>query len=152
MIMFGPFGIILEAFFGTWEHFGALWAHFLNQKSAWGSKGAPRGATPEIKSPFWRPFEALFPGKGVGPGFSLFPERAQAQGSLCPVRPLGLIPGVCSLQVGGFFCRKNAVFLSRTLKNCRVLLLGLVARGAWASRFYAYLRCLSPVCLIRGTQ
>ena len=32
---------------------GALWAHFLNQTSVWGSKGAPRGATPEIKSPFW---------------------------------------------------------------------------------------------------
>ena len=64
-----------------------------------------------------------------------FPERASAQGSLCPVRPLGLLPGVCSLQVGGFFCRKNAVFLSRTLKNCGVLPLGLVAGGAWASRF-----------------
>ena len=35
---------------------GVLWAHFLNQTSVWGSKGAPRGATPEIKSPFWTHF------------------------------------------------------------------------------------------------
>ena len=80
-----------------------------------------------------------------------FPERAPAQGSLCVFRPLGLLPGGCSRWVGGFFCRKNAVFLSRTLKNCGVLPLGLVAGGAWASRSYAYLRCLSSLCLVRVT-
>ena len=37
-----------------------LLAHFLHQKSALGSKGAPRGIFPEIKSPFGRPFGALF--------------------------------------------------------------------------------------------
>ena len=77
----------------------------------------------------------------------MFPERAEAQGSLCPVRPLGLLPGVCSRGVGGFFCRKNAAFLNRTLKNCGVLPLGLVAGGAWASRSYAYLRCFRSLCL-----
>ncbi len=81
-----------------------------------------------------------------------FPERAQAQGSLCPVRPLGLLPGGCSLQVGGLFFRKNSVFLSRTHENCGVLPLGLVAGGAWASRFYAYLRCFRSLCLVRVTS
>ena len=81
-----------------------------------------------------------------------FPVRAEAQGSLCVFRPLGLLPGVCSRRVGGFFCRKNAAFLSRTLKNCGVLPLGLVAVGAWASRFYAYLRCFRSLCLVRATS
>ena len=53
-------GSFLKHFSVPGSTLGALWAHFLNQKSAWGSKGAPRGATPEIKSPFWRPFGALF--------------------------------------------------------------------------------------------
>ena len=39
---------------------GTLWAHFLHEKSAWGSKGGPRSGCPEIPSPFWRPFGALF--------------------------------------------------------------------------------------------
>ena len=64
-------GSLLESFFallGSFlKHFsvpggtlGALWAHFLNQKSALGSKGGPRSVCPEIPSPFWRPFGALF--------------------------------------------------------------------------------------------
>ena len=53
-------GSFLKHFSVPGSTLGALWAHFLNQKSAWGSKGAPRGATPEINSPFWRPFGALF--------------------------------------------------------------------------------------------
>ena len=53
-------GSFLKHFSVPGSTLGALWANFLNQKSAWGSKGAPRGATPEIKSPFWRPFGALF--------------------------------------------------------------------------------------------
>ena len=59
-IIFGPFGIILEAFFGPWEHFGGTVGSLFDQKSALGSKGAPRGATPEINSPFWRPVGTLF--------------------------------------------------------------------------------------------
>ena len=40
----------------------------------------------------------FFPGKGVGPGFSL---SGQA---------FSLVPGVSELRVGGLKCRKNAVF------------------------------------------
>ena len=57
---FALLGSFLRHFSVPGSTLGALWAHFLNQKSAWGSKGAPRGATPEIPSPFWRPFGALF--------------------------------------------------------------------------------------------
>ena len=52
-------GSFLKHFSVPGSTLGALWAHFLNQKSALGSKGAPRGATPEINSHFWRPFGAL---------------------------------------------------------------------------------------------
>ena len=57
---FALLGSFLRHFLVPGSTLGALWAHFLNQKSAWGSKGAPRGATPEIPSAFWRPFGALF--------------------------------------------------------------------------------------------
>ena len=53
-------GSFLKHFSVPGSTLGALWAHFLNQKSALGSKGAPRGATPEINSPFWRPVGTLF--------------------------------------------------------------------------------------------
>ena len=69
-----------------------------------------------------------------------FPERAWAQGSLCPVRPLGLPPGVGSDEVGAFKHRKNAAVWSRTFKNTCVLVLWLLEGVLWESRFYAYLR------------
>ena len=58
----------------------------------------------------------VFPGKGPCPGFSLFPERALAQGSLCPGR-LCLLPGEDSVRAGGLKCRKNAVKMKVTSKN-----------------------------------
>ena len=62
---------ILGALLALWHHFwaqfrhlgvtfGAFGMHFLCQKSDWGSKGAQRGATPEIKSPIWTPFGGIF--------------------------------------------------------------------------------------------
>jgi len=61
---FGCFGVIFQVLFGPWGHFGgtldALWAHFGDQKTDWGAKGAPRGATTEIKSPIWIPFGTYF--------------------------------------------------------------------------------------------
>jgi len=57
---FALLGSFLKHFSVPGSTLGALWAHFLNQKSAWGSKGAPRGATPEINSHFWRPFGFFF--------------------------------------------------------------------------------------------
>ena len=53
-------GSVLKHFLVPGSTLGVLLAHFLNQKWALGSKGAPRGATPEIKSPFWRPLETCF--------------------------------------------------------------------------------------------
>ena len=48
----------------------------------------------------------IFPGKGLGPGFSLS-------------APLGVWgPGGVSQGVGGLIARKNAAFLKGTLKNC----------------------------------
>ena len=41
--------------------FGALWMHFSYQKTDWGAKGAPRGATPVSNSPIWVPFGDHFP-------------------------------------------------------------------------------------------
>ena len=45
-----------------------------------------------------------------------FPERALAQGSLCPGR-LCLLPGEDSVRAGGLKCRKNAVKMKVTSKN-----------------------------------
>ena len=58
-----PFGVTWVPFglhFGSiWEPFapkvapnGALWMHFSCQKTDWGAKGAPRGATTKMKSSF----------------------------------------------------------------------------------------------------
>ena len=55
---------ILGAILALWHHFwaqfrhlgvtfGAFWMHFSFQKTNWGAKGAPRGATTKIKSPIW---------------------------------------------------------------------------------------------------
>ena len=59
-----PFGL---HFGSIWEPFppkvvpnGALWIHFSCQKTDWGAKGAPRGATPVSNSPFWTPFGGQF--------------------------------------------------------------------------------------------
>ena len=63
-VIFCTLGVIFELIFGPWRHlgvtFGALWTHFSRQKTDWGAKGAPRGATPDIPSPFWTPFWSLW--------------------------------------------------------------------------------------------
>ena len=62
---------ILGALLALWHHFwaqfghlgvtfGAFWMHLLHQKTDWGAKGAQRGKTPEIKSPFWTHFGVNF--------------------------------------------------------------------------------------------
>ncbi len=83
-------------------------------------------------------------------------------------------PGVGPRRGGGFFCRKNTVFLKRRLKNTCVLALwplkGVLSYGrfyayvrysrllcplrlpCWKVVFYAYLRYSSPVCLLRMTS
>ena len=47
---------------------GTLWAHFLCSKMGWGAKGAPRGTTTKINSPFWAPFWAPKSSKIVSRG------------------------------------------------------------------------------------
>ena len=62
---------ILGALLALWHHFWAQfrhlggtfvasWMHLLDQKTDWGAKGASRGKTPEINSPFWIPFGVYF--------------------------------------------------------------------------------------------
>ena len=41
--------------------FGALWMHFSCQKTDWGAKGAPRGASTIIPYHIWVPFWIYFP-------------------------------------------------------------------------------------------
>ena len=58
---------ILGALSALWHHFwaqfghlgvtfGAFWMHFSSQKTHWGAKGAPRGATTIIPYHIWVPF------------------------------------------------------------------------------------------------
>ena len=49
-------------------------------------------------------------------GSGFFPERASAQGSLCPGR-LCLLPRQDARDTGGLKCRKNAVKMKGTSKN-----------------------------------
>ena len=58
--LWGCRGFIFEFCSVPGALWGALWAHFSNQKSAWGSKGAPRGKTPKINYYIWAPFGDLF--------------------------------------------------------------------------------------------
>ena len=58
--LWGAVGSFLNLFSVPGALWGALWAHFSNQKSAWGSKGAPRGATTKINYHIWAPFGDLF--------------------------------------------------------------------------------------------
>ena len=62
---------ILDALLALWHDFWAqfrhlgvtfvaFWMHYLDQKTDWGAKGASRGKTPEINSPFWIPFGVNF--------------------------------------------------------------------------------------------
>ena len=62
---------ILGALLALWHHFwaqlrhlgitfGAFWMHFSSQKTNWGAKGAPRGASTKILSPIWVPFGGNF--------------------------------------------------------------------------------------------
>ena len=62
---------ILEACLVLWHHllrqfrhlgvtFGALWMHFSCQKTDWGAKVAPRGATAIISYHIWAPFGSYF--------------------------------------------------------------------------------------------
>ena len=73
------------------------------------------------------------------PKWSIFPVRAPAQGSLCPVGPLGPPPGLGLYRVGGLKCRKNAAFLKDRVKNTYVLVLWLLEGllgGAGFMRIY----------------
>ncbi len=79
-----------------------------------------------------------------------FPGRAGAQGSLCPVGPLGPPPGVGANGVGGLEYRKNTVVLNRRLKNTCVFALWPLSGCPWESWFYAYLCRFSPVWDVFG--
>jgi len=59
-------------------------------------------------------------------------------------------PGVGPRRGGGFFCRKNTVFLKRRLKNTCVLALWPLSRCPWESRFRRYLRHSRPLWLSLG--
>ena len=58
------FCVIFEVIFGPWGHFGDAVGSLLESKNGLDHqrcpKSRPRGATPFSKSPFWRPFGALF--------------------------------------------------------------------------------------------
>ena len=58
--LWGCRGFIFEFFSVPGALWGTLWVHFLNHKSACGSKGGPRCATTKINYHFWAPFGGLF--------------------------------------------------------------------------------------------
>ena len=57
-------GVIFEVVFGPWGHFGDAVGSLFESKNGLDHQRCPksrqRGATPEIKTPFWRPFGAPF--------------------------------------------------------------------------------------------
>ena len=57
--LFGTFELIFEVICGSWGHFEGTVGSLLVSETAWGTKSAPRAATPEINSPIWRPCGAL---------------------------------------------------------------------------------------------
>ena len=64
MTILGALSALWHHFWAQFRHlggtFGAFWMHFSHQKTDWGAKGAPRGATLEITSPIWGPFGGYF--------------------------------------------------------------------------------------------
>ena len=63
-VHFATLGVTVGAFWGhfctLWVIFGTLWVYFLCSKTDWGTKGASRGASTKIKSPFWVQFGCYF--------------------------------------------------------------------------------------------